>query len=128
MKIGAIVIILASIAFLTIFKLNIHVFDNSDHLPSIVRFQINETILVALREYRKDMGEFPSNDHGLASLVTPPTSDPSKWKGPYLDTQPKDPWGRYINYERIETENGFTVHLVSFGPDGIQSSDDIRSQ
>jgi len=57
------------------------------------------TIMQSLKLYRLDNGRYPTNDQGLQSLVTKPTSAPapSNWK-PYLDKVPKDPWGNTYQY------------------------------
>src|SRR3954467_4132909 len=47
----------------------------------------------ALDQYRLDIGHYPSNEQGLASLNTAPANEP-KWAGPYLKKPvPLDPWG-----------------------------------
>ncbi len=56
---------------------------------------------VALKFYRLDVYEYPSEVQGLEALVFRPPSV-ELWNGPYLDEIPKDAWGndfRYVNKE-----------------------------
>src|SRR4051812_44642700 len=58
----------------------------------VARAQI-DALEKALDQYRIDVGHYPSNEQGLASLNTAPANE-SKWAGPYLKkTVPLDPWG-----------------------------------
>lgn len=83
----------------------------------------------ALDLYEIDNGRFPSTTQGLSGLVTQPTADPipSKWKGPYLKKKklPIDPWGKNYIYAYPGVHNPDSYDLSSYGPDGIESSDDI---
>ena len=70
----------------------------------------------ALDQYRLDTGHYPSNELGLAALLTRPANEP-KWGGPYLQKAvPADPWGRAYIY-KFPGEHG-EFDLVSFGKDG----------
>lgn len=89
--------------------------------------QIESHLAVALGLYELDNGMFPSTEQGLASLKTKPVSSPAppKWKGPYIRKVPKDPWGNPYVYICPGTHNIQDYDLSSYGPDGIESSDDI---
>ncbi len=71
-----------------------------------------------------DMGRFPTEEEGLAMLMTPP-SDPTlraTWFGPYLDGEalPVDPWGNPYRYDPPTTdEQGLTLRprIYTFGAD-----------
>ena len=75
--------------------------------------------------FEQDCGRFPSNDEGLAALVTAPPNAP-KWKGPYIKRGvPKDPWGNEYVYRYPGTHNVNSYDLYSLGPDGREGGDDI---
>lgn len=78
----------------------------------------------ALDRYYLDNGSYPTTDQGLQALVTPPTGGrlPSNYEqGGYIEKLPNDPWGNQYFYQ----SDGNTYALKSFGPDGVQSADDI---
>jgi general secretion pathway protein G len=78
----------------------------------------------ALDRYYLDNGSYPTTDQGLAALITPPTSGrvPNNYEqGGYIEKLPADPWGNQYFYQ----SDGNSYTLKSFGPDGVQSGDDI---
>ena len=78
----------------------------------------------ALDRYYLDNGSYPTTDQGLQALVTPPTAGrvPSNYEqGGYIEKLPSDPWGNQYFYQ----SDGSSYALKSFGPDGVQSADDI---
>jgi general secretion pathway protein G len=78
----------------------------------------------ALDRYYLDNGSYPTTDQGLQALVAPPTGGrlPSNYEqGGYIEKLPNDPWGNQYFYQ----SDGTTYALKSFGPDGVQSADDI---
>jgi general secretion pathway protein G len=80
----------------------------------------------ALQSYRLDMGRFPTSSQGLRALVTAPSEDAAKWRGPYLQSEPPpDPWGSAYQYRHPGT-NGRDYDLYSLGRDRAQggSGDD----
>lgn len=75
----------------------------------------------ALDQYRLDTGHYPSNEQGLAALVSRP-SDEARWEGPYLKKSvPLDPWGNPYVY-RMPGEHG-DLDLLSYGKDGQAGGD-----
>ena len=77
--------------------------------------------------FEQDCGRFPSNDEGLAALVSAPPNAP-KWKGPYIKRGvPKDPWGNEYVYRYPGTHNANSYDLYSMGPDGREGGDDITN-
>jgi len=99
-------------------------------------------LMKALELYKLDNGVYPSTEQGLQALVEKPTGDPEakKWKQ-YLDKVPQDPWRNdyiYIcpglNHTKNPDEDNpessnlyFRFDLISLGPDGKESDDDIKS-
>jgi general secretion pathway protein G len=78
----------------------------------------------ALDRYYLDNGSYPTSDQGLQALVTPPTSGrvPTNYEeGGYVEKIPDDPWGHPYVYQ----SDGSNYVLKSYGPDGVQSQDDI---
>ncbi|MFH1867806.1 MAG: type II secretion system major pseudopilin GspG [Candidatus Omnitrophota bacterium] len=90
---------------------------------------IESNIAVALGLYELDNGIFPATEQGLASLKKKPTSSPvpPNWKGPYVRKIPKDPWGNAYSYVSPGAHNTQDYDLSSYGPDGVESSDDISN-
>ena len=85
-------------------------------------------IASALDLYYLDVGSYPSEEAGLAALLSAPPGA-SGWNGPYLkgDALAKDAWGHQLEFEAAP-EGGLSI--VSFGrdgkPDGIGLDQDIR--
>jgi general secretion pathway protein G len=80
-----------------------------------------------LRAYDLDVGDFPSTQQGLAALREAPSdlADVNKWKGKYLeDPVPPDPWGNEYQYEYPGTHEEDTPDIWSFGPDGLNGTED----
>ncbi len=49
-----------------------------------------------LESYFLDIGDYPDS---LESLLTPDPSDSPRWRGPYVEKMPVDPWGNPFRYE-----------------------------
>jgi len=78
----------------------------------------------ALDMYRLDNLRFPSNEQGLAALVTKPTVEPlpRSWRADgYIRRLPQDPWGNAYQY-RSPGEHG-RVDIYSLGADGVDGVD-----
>lgn len=70
----------------------------------------------AVQAYRLDMGQFPSNEQGLATLMIAPGGE-GRWRGPYLKGAiPLDPWGQPYIY-RVPGTQGRDYDLQSLGRD-----------
>jgi general secretion pathway protein G len=83
-------------------------------------------ISIQLRAYEMQNLRKPTTSQGLKALVEPPTEDPKprKWRQ-FMEAVPLDPWGKeycYVNPGKFK-KNGYD--LYSFGPDGVESKDDI---
>jgi general secretion pathway protein G len=73
----------------------------------------------ALKLYRLDNQRYPTNEQGLAALVTKPTIAPAppNWKpGGYLEKLPRDPWGRPYQYLNPGLKG--EVDIFTYGADG----------
>lgn len=95
------------------------------------RSDIETSLASALDLYELDNGRYPSTEQGLRALIEKPSTAPvpRNWNGPYLKkkTVPKDPWGVEYVYAApgVHDNNGYD--LSSYGPDGVESEDDIVS-
>jgi general secretion pathway protein G len=90
---------------------------------------IESNLAVVLGLYELDSGNFPTTEQGLTALkVAPSTSPvPVNWKGPYIRKIPKDPWGHPYVYVCPGLHNTSDYDLSSYGPDGMESPDDITN-
>ena len=80
-----------------------------------------------LQAYRIDIGTYPNSSQALEALRNPPSdlTSPTKWRGPYLETPvPADPWGNEYRYEYPGKFQEDWPDIWSFGPDGIDGTDD----
>ena len=77
------------------------------------------TLVLSLKLYRLDVGQYPSSEQGLKALVERPSSGnaATNWKsGGYLDDIPNDPWGNPYQYV-IPGIHG-EIDIFSYGADG----------
>lgn len=88
---------------------------------------VDSNIALALDMYELDNGTYPTTEQGIAALKEKPTMAPvpPNWKGSYLRKEPKDPWGNNYVYAYPGLHNKDDYDLFSYGPDGIESQDDI---
>jgi general secretion pathway protein G len=80
-----------------------------------------------LQAYKLDLGDFPTTADGLDSLRQAPANagNQNKWNGPYLDSPvPLDPWGNPYQYEYPAKNQEDMPDIWSFGPDGIDNTED----
>ena len=81
--------------------------------------------------YELDNGRYPTTEQGLKALIIKPTTEPipDKWRGPYLKKKqiPKDAWVNEYVYVCPGVHNPETYDLSSYGPDEIESKDDINN-
>jgi general secretion pathway protein G len=78
-----------------------------------------------LKLYRDLNGSFPTTEQGLDALVTRPTFSPvpEHWRQLVYSHSLYDPWHRKLQYRQQDADS---FDLFSLGPDGVESSDDIR--
>jgi general secretion pathway protein G len=80
-----------------------------------------------LQAYQLSIGNFPSTAQGLQALRNPPPDLPNqaKWDGPYIDSDvPLDPWDNPYQYMSPGVRNPDGFDLWSFGPDGMNGTQD----
>lgn len=82
----------------------------------------------AIHLYKKDVGEFPSENVGLNALIDKPDDLPSdSWRGPYLKGKkiPDDAWGMPFSYEM----KGESFEITSDGFDNeFGTEDDVTKE
>lgn len=77
--------------------------------------------------YKLDNFNLPSTEQGLQALVTKPSGSPepsNRWRQ-QLEKVPVDPWGNPYQYLNPGTHDD--IDIMSYGPDGRKSDDDIGS-
>ena len=79
-----------------------------------------------IERFRLDCGRYPSEQEGMAALVTKPDDEElaDKWHGPYLKDPAKDAWGTPLGYRSPGQYNETSYDLWSFGPDKQEGTDD----
>jgi general secretion pathway protein G len=77
----------------------------------------------ALDAFEVDNGYYPKGRNGLLDLVQKPR-DATNWRGPYLESIPKDPWGNEYSYEQPGKHNPDSYDIMSVGPDGRPNTED----
>jgi general secretion pathway protein G len=89
---------------------------------------VNQTVKLGFTAYKIDVGNFPTSEEGIAALVKAPAGKDIRWKGPYLEKVPADPWGNAYQYrfpgsKNINGASGYDIW--SLGDDGTESADDV---
>jgi len=87
---------------------------------------VNNALKAPLLKYRIDCGSYPTSaDGGLVALLNQPSSKQGKWKGPYIEKLPDDPWGNPYQYKYPGSRNPDGYDLWSTGPDPQSEDDNI---
>lgn len=82
------------------------------------------TLMQALKLYKLDNRNYPTNAQGLSALIERPTAEPlpQNWK-PYLERLPTDPWGQAYQYLNPGLRG--EVDVMSLGADGRPGGSDF---
>ena len=92
---------------------------------AVSQADVDLNIATALKLYELDNGSFPTTDEGLNALLAAP-STAKRWKGPYLEKAPVDPWNNPYKYKSPGTHHT-DYDLYSLGKDGTESADDVTN-
>lgn len=84
----------------------------------VARQFVQNSMTAPLLKYRIDTGSYPTTEEGLSALLQAPAGKSARWRGPYIDRLPEDPWGRPYQYRYPGTHNRDGYDLWSLGPDG----------
>ena len=91
------------------------------------------SIKTAFEAFAVDCRRYPTTSEGFAALLSCPTNiSLSRWRGPYLERKPIDPWGDEYVYRYPGIHNKDSFDIYSCGADGISKSggndlDDINN-
>ena len=87
---------------------------------------IEANLAAALDLYELDNGRYPTTGQGVNALLSKPGSAPvpQNWNGPYLETDPLDPWKAEYMYKSPGEHNANGYDLYSMGPDGVEGTED----
>ena len=77
----------------------------------------------ALLSYKANVGSYPTTEQGLRALVERPVSVRG-WRV-VMERLGADPWGRDFQYRSPGVRYPDSFDVFSFGPDGVESADDI---
>jgi len=85
-----------------------------------------QAISTQLKVFEMQNYTFPTTEQGLEALVKRPTSDPAprRWRQ-LMEAVPLDPWGKPYVYRFPGKRNPTSFDLYSFGPDRVESQDDL---
>jgi general secretion pathway protein G len=91
-----------------------------------------KALVSAIDLYELNIGRPPTQEQGLNALFAAPADlpNPAKWSGPYLSetAQTNDPWGNPYQYCSPSTRSKGNYDVWSFGPDGVNGTDDDIGQ
>ena len=91
----------------------------------IAKLFVKDSLKTPLMSYRIDLGSYPSTADGLQALLEAPSGKEKRWGGPYVEELPEDPWGNPYQYRFPGAKNPAKYDAWSWGPDGLESEDDI---
>ena len=103
-----------------------NIMDRPDEARKVQAQQNLKAIASALQLYKLDNYTYPTTDQGLEALVTKPTDEPEprKWQE-YLQSLPKDPWGKDYIYLSPGEEGAFDLYTL--GADGEEGGEGINA-
>lgn len=122
-EIMVVVVILGILASIVVPK----ILSRPDEARIVKAKQDTLAIQNALDLYKLDNGFYPSTDQGLLALVEKPTSnpEPQNWKQ-YLQSLPKDPWGR--DYLYLSPGQHSDVDVFTYGADGQPGGEGVNAE
>lgn len=100
-------------------------FDEPGKARQVSAKQQIKGLMTALEMYNLDNHMYPTTEQGLKALVEKPSTEPEpeNYKdGGYMNTIPKDPWGKEYLYLAPGIENNYD--LMTYGADGKKGGKD----
>lgn len=117
-----VIALLGTLAAITIAKLDTVLGDGKKDAAKLFVNQMK----LPLQRYNIHMNDYPSSAEGLDALLKAPSGAGSRWRGPYLEEDPKDPWEQPYEYKYPGTRSSKPYDVWSKGPDKKNgTSDDI---
>ncbi len=99
------------------------VMDRPDEARKIKAAQDIRSLESALKLFRLDNYRYPSEEQGLKALQKAP-QNATKWKGPYVESLPTDPWdGSY--YYQIPGREGRAFDVYTLGADHQEGGEGV---
>jgi general secretion pathway protein G len=77
----------------------------------------------ALEQFNLNMDRYPTQEEGLAVLVTAPANGATTWRGPYIKQLRNDPWKHPYQYRRPGIHHATSFDLWSQGADGADGGE-----
>jgi general secretion pathway protein G len=114
--------ILAAVSGIVISNLD-KIFGSSQE--KVAELFVRETVRTPLMSYRMNIGGYPTTDQGLKALIKAPEGTGRRWKGPYIDELPLDPWGRPYEYHYPGEHNRDKYDVWSLGAKGNGGDESI---
>jgi len=71
----------------------------------------------AIERFYINMDRYPTTEEGLKILVEAPSTEDTKWRGPYIQLLRDDPWGTPYQYKMPGTHHPNSYDLWSRGAD-----------
>lgn len=99
------------------------VMNRPDEARNVKASQDIRGLMGALKLYRLDNLRYPSSEEGLAALLEN-LGKSDKWRGPYVDFLPEDPWGNAYRYAN-PARKGREVDVYSLGADNREGGSGI---
>lgn len=92
---------------------------------SIARTFVKESMRIPLTTFSLHVGRYPTTEEGLQALLVAPAGAEG-WRGPYIESLPKDPWAHDYVYKCPGVRNTERYDISSPGPNGKDGdADDI---
>ena len=82
---------------------------------NIARLWVTRTVQTSLTAFRMGVGDYPTTEQGLEALLRAPASTEGRWRGPYVEELPMDPWGNPYQYRYPGTQNPGRYDVWSTG-------------
>lgn len=79
---------------------------------------VETSLETPLTRYRIDVGTYPTTEQGLQALMKAPSDRASRWRGPYIEREPIDPWGNPYKYRYPGQHNAAKYDIWTVSPDG----------
>lgn len=105
----------------------IYLLRGTDEVASEMRVESDvKMITTQLKLYEARNFQPPTTEQGLMALVSRPDKEPvpERWTQ-LLEEVPKDSWNRPYQYAYPAVRSSQKYDIYSFGPDGVESDDDI---
>ncbi len=123
MEILIVIALIAIIGTLTVTQIG-NIFDKANE--DVAQEFVDSALKASLLKYRIDCGSYPTEaDGGLEALLREPSTRAGKWRGPYVEELPNDPWGNPYQYKFPGSNNPSGYDLWSLGQDPQSDADDI---